>query len=171
LIGQLHLHPISETYQFRPTLTYMDVLSSKGRRRAGEDSDSDDGPPPDPDDPTPLPVPPKKEKKIKAGEAKEVSVSARKSEDKSGMQLMGGLSTARREMLAIMRAEEDEVWEDLEFCDGEVKALYLLTLDHYLQILQTEEAGETFEKMFSHSEQGLECKTNVTSFLNDIVGL
>ena len=44
-LGQLHLHPISETHQLRPTLTYMDVLSRKNRRGrggAGSDDDSDD---------------------------------------------------------------------------------------------------------------------------------
>lgn len=104
----------------RPTLTYLDVLSRKSRRArgAGSDSDSDDGPPPDPDEPAPAPVP-KKEKKS-AGDAREVQVAARKTDDKGGQNLQGGLSTIRREMLIAIRAEEDEAWQDFDYYDGEV---------------------------------------------------
>ncbi len=127
MLGELHLHPVSETHQFRPTLTYLDFLSQKNRRRGGmgSDSDSDDGPPPDPDDPTPV-APIKKEKKA-SGEAKEVQVSARKADDKGGMQpFQGGLSTVRREMLQAIRAEEDESWEDLHYNDVAVCCSSLL---------------------------------------------
>ncbi|KAJ7786098.1 DNA-directed RNA polymerase III subunit Rpc5 [Mycena metata] len=156
--GQLHLHPISETHQLRPTLTYLDILSRKNKRSrggGGSDSDSDDGPPPDPDEPAPAPTPaPKKEKKS-AGEAREVQVTARKAEDKGGaQQLQGGLSVARREMLIAIRAEEDEAWQDLEFCD-----------------VTTTESETTFESIFSQSDEVLESKTTVTAFLKDIAGL
>lgn len=116
-VGKLHLHPISETHQLRPTLTYLDILSKKNRRSrgTGSGSDSDDGPPPDPDEPAPLSTI-KKEKKA-VGEAKEVHVSARKTDDKAGVSTQGGLSAVRREMLQIIRAEEDEAWDTLEFCD------------------------------------------------------
>ena len=78
--GKLHLHPISEIHQLRPTLTYLDILSRKNRRRGpGSDSDSDDGPPPDPDE-VPVAATPKKEKKT-SGDEKEVHVTARKSDD------------------------------------------------------------------------------------------
>ncbi|KAJ6574904.1 DNA-directed RNA polymerase III subunit Rpc5 [Mycena capillaripes] len=154
--GQLHLHPISETHQLRPTLTYLDILSRKNKRSragGGSDSDSDDGPPPDPDEPAP-PPPPKKEKKP-SGEAREVQVTARKSEDKGGVQpVHGGLSVARREMLIAIRAEEDEGWQDLEFCD-----------------VTTVESETTFEGIFSQSDHVLETKTDVTAFLKDIAGL
>ena len=115
------MHPIDSTHQFRPTLTYLDILSRKSKRRKDDDSDSDsdDGPPPDPDEPTPVVAPKKKEKKTSAGEAKEVQVSARRViEDKAGN--LAQLSNARREMLAIIRAEQDESWRSLEFCDMEV---------------------------------------------------
>lgn len=98
-------------------------MSRKARysRGGGSDSESDDGPPPDPDDVLPVVAAPKKEKK--ASEAKEVQVSARKSgEDKS---FQGGMSAARREMLLAIRAEEDEPWHPVQFCDGEVLKLYL----------------------------------------------
>ncbi|TFY52613.1 hypothetical protein EVJ58_g9913 [Rhodofomes roseus] len=119
VLGQLHLHPISETHQLRPTLTYMDVLSRKNRRGrggAGSDDDSDEGPPPDPDEPAPAPAP-KKEKKA-AGEAKEVQVAVRKADDR-GPQAQGGMTQVRRDMLKIIHDEEDQEWQDLEYCDGE----------------------------------------------------
>jgi len=119
-LGKLHLHPISETHQLRPTLTYLDILSRKNKRNRGgdSDSDSDDGPPPDPDEVAPVPQP-KKEKKA-AGDAKEVHVSARKTDDQGGLN-QGGLSAVRREMLHIIRSEEDEKWESLEFNDVTVR--------------------------------------------------
>ncbi|KIJ68300.1 hypothetical protein HYDPIDRAFT_106473 [Hydnomerulius pinastri MD-312] len=150
--GQLHLLPISETHQFRPTLTHLDTMSRKSRRSrggAGDDSDSDDGPPPDPDEAPPVAAPKKDKKPV---EAKEVQVSVRKSGDDKTLQ--GGMSTVRREMLLAIRNEEDEPWQHVEFCDGE-----------------TPESNEVFETMFSRNEEHLECKTEITSFLKSINGL
>ncbi|KAG5349884.1 hypothetical protein C0989_001423 [Termitomyces sp. Mn162] len=114
--GQLYLHPISQTHQFRPTLTYLDMLSRKNKRnRSGDDSDSDDGPPPDPDEPAPVMLP--KKEKQSSGESREVQVIARKTEDKGSGQIQGGLSVVRREMLQAIRVEEDEEWENLQFYD------------------------------------------------------
>lgn len=98
----------------------MDVFLRKSRRskNADDDSDSDDGPPPDPDDPTP-PAPVKKEPKA-AGESREVHVAVKKSEDKGAQSLQGGLSAVRRDMLLALREEEEEPWQDFEYCDGEV---------------------------------------------------
>lgn len=100
----------------------MDILTRKSKRRAGGDSgdDSDDGPPPDPDEPAPPPPTQKKEKKP-TGEAKEVQVSVRKAGDDKSLQLGGGLTAMRRELLTAIRAEEDERWDDYEYCDGEVR--------------------------------------------------
>ena len=122
--GRLHLVPISEMHQFRPTLTYLDIVSRKARRSrgGGTDSESDDGPPPDPDEVLPVVTAPKKAKKT--AEAKEVQVSARKSGDDKNFQ--GGMSAARREMLLAIRTEEDEPWRPVQFCDGEVLTLCLL---------------------------------------------
>ncbi|PCH33532.1 hypothetical protein WOLCODRAFT_135179 [Wolfiporia cocos MD-104 SS10] len=151
--GQLHLHPIAETHQMRPTLTYMDVLNRKSRRRGGDgsDDDSDDGPPPDPDEPAPVPAP-KKEKKP-ALEAKEVQVSVRKADDRSA-QMQGGMTAVRREMLMAIHAEEDEKWEDYEYCDGEA-----------------EESNDAFESIFSRKDEVLECKSDIATVLKDIRGL
>ncbi|KAI0704933.1 DNA-directed RNA polymerase III subunit Rpc5 [Cytidiella melzeri] len=152
---KLFLHPINEMHQLRPTLTYMDILTRKSKRRSGGDSDddSDDGPPPDPDDPVAPPAAPKKEKKS-AGEAKEVQVSVRKSGDDKSMQLGGGLTAMRRELLTAIRAEEDEQWEDYEYCDGEAA-----------------ESNEAFEAVFCQSEEELQCKTDITAMLKGIKGL
>lgn len=94
-------------------MTYLDVLSRKSKRSRGDDSDSDDGPPPDPDEPATAPVA-KKEKKP-TGDARDIQVSARKSEDKGGQNMQGGLSAVRREMLQTIHAEEDESWINYEF--------------------------------------------------------
>lgn len=148
---ELHLHPISETHQFRPTLTYLDVLSRKSRRYdADSDSDSN-GPPPDPDELPPVPV--KKEKKAAVGETREVHVSARKmADDKTGQ--LAQLSTVRREMLAAIRADEDEAWQNMEYFD-----------------VTTLESEEDFEKIFSQNREELTCSTNMTAFLKNIDGL
>lgn len=115
------MHPISETHQLRPTLTYVDVLTRKTKRSkagAGSDDDSDDGPPPDPDEPQQAPAP-KKEKRS-TGEVREVQVSVRKAVDDKGVPMGGGITSVRREMLLALRAEEDEQWVDYTFHDGEV---------------------------------------------------
>lgn len=154
-------------------MTYLDILSRKNKRsRGGDDSDSDDGPPPDPDEPAPLAVP-KKEKKP-SGDAREVQVSARKVDEKGALQpFQGGLSTVRREMLVAIRSEEDENWEDLEFCDGTVRYdLNFFQSSHTnATVYQTHESEEAFEAVFSHSEELLECKSDVTGFLKGIEGL
>ncbi|KAL4243457.1 DNA-directed RNA polymerase III subunit Rpc5 [Abortiporus biennis] len=152
--GKLFLHPINEMHQLRPTLTYMDILTRKTKRKgAGSDDDSDDGPPPDPDDPTPTVAAPKKEKKP-VGEAKEIHVALKKTIDDKGLPMGGGMTAVRRDMLMAIRAEEDETWDDYTFCDAE-----------------TEESGEAFGKVFAHNTELLECKTNFTSLLKDIKGL
>ncbi|TFK30595.1 hypothetical protein FA15DRAFT_17087 [Coprinopsis marcescibilis] len=146
--GKLHIQPINETHQMRPSLTYLDAQSRKNRR-SGYDSDSDDGPPPDPDDPTPA-VLQKKEKKA-AGEAREVQVSAKRSDDKGGF---AGISAARREILQLIRAEEDEAWENLEFCD-----------------IKTDASATSFESMFSQNNDVLRCDSDITTFVKGIKDL
>lgn len=110
------MHPIAEALQLRPTLTYMDHLSRKKAERVGEDSGSEDGgPPQDPDEVTADVI--KKEKPEL--QAKEVQVSVRKStpDEKN---VLGGLSAQRRQLLAHIRAEEEDPWEELLYYDGAV---------------------------------------------------
>jgi len=156
--GRLHLHPIGQTHQLRPTLTYIDVLNRKAQRRArsgtDSDEDSDDGPPPDPDEPAPAPPVKKEPKAAASGEAREVNVSIKKAEEKGGLSLQGGLSATRREMLHLLRVEDEEPWDDIVYCDGE-----------------SEEAVEAFDGVFSKSEEIVKCESDLTSFLNTIPGL
>jgi DNA-directed RNA polymerase-3 subunit RPC5 len=42
-------------------------------------------------------------------------VTARKADDKSGAQVVGGLSAIRREMLNMMREEQEEKWQALDY--------------------------------------------------------
>ncbi|KAF5390247.1 hypothetical protein D9757_002797 [Collybiopsis confluens] len=147
LQDELHLHPIDSTHQFRPTLTYLDSLSRRTKRQGGadSDSDSDDGPPPDPDDPSSPAVAPKRKEKKVAGESKEV-LSAKRAADKTGN--LNQLSNAKRDMLAIIRAEQDEPWTSLQFCG-----------------IQTEDASHSLDTFFSSRDEGLSCTTDVTTFL------
>lgn len=149
--GRLYLHPVSEIHQFRPTMTYLDMQSRKSRHStagAGSDSDSDHGPPPDPDE---VQVPPtSKAKDKKPVEMREISVSTRKTDDKGATV---GLSTVRREMLQVIRAEEDEEWQNYEYCDA-----------------TTEASVEAVEALSSsnNANVSLQCKTDMTAFLKDI---
>ena len=126
-LGALHLHPLSETHQLRPTLTYLDALNRKSRRARGADTDSesDDGPPPDPDEVPPISTPPKT--KGPAAGAKEVQVTARKVDEMGGQHLQGGLSAVRREMLMGIRAEEEDEWQELAYHGPEVCWSYIIT--------------------------------------------
>lgn len=140
--GQLHLHPISETHQLRPTLTYLDAASNKKRKGANEEeSDEDDGPPLDPDEPAApatKTTSPKKEKKLDLGETREVQVAARKTDtEPTGRGGVGGggngpqgLSTVRREMLHTLRTEEEEEWQEFQFCSEEVSHFILFCALH-----------------------------------------
>lgn len=122
-LGRLNLHPIGEAHQFRPTLTYLDILSRRDRRSrlGGSDSETDNGPPLDPEELPPVDVP-KRDKKA-PGPGKEIQVSARRGDDKGSVSTLGGLSAVRRDMLRAIRAEEDEEWCSLHFFDTLVGSL------------------------------------------------
>lgn len=136
--GVLHLHPINEMHQLRPTLTYLDAATSKKRKGANDEDDSDesDGPPPDPDEAPSIPTLPKKrERKIDPTDMKEVQVAARKTDTeptgRGGSGAGGGaqgLSLVRREMLQMLRTEEDEGWQGFDFYPPEVSEASLLIL-------------------------------------------
>jgi len=109
LIDQLHLHRISATYKFRPSLTYVDLHSQKTKRRRGEEEGtlSDEAEEEEEDA--------KPRMKGKAlGEAKEVMVSARKTGESK---FPTGMSDMRRELLRNLRAEELETWVPLKYQD------------------------------------------------------
>ncbi|KAH7106729.1 hypothetical protein BKA62DRAFT_684926 [Auriculariales sp. MPI-PUGE-AT-0066] len=150
--GEIHLHPISRTMQFRPTMTYLDIISRKARpKRSGADSDSDDGPPPDPDEPSA--PPPQKNKKKADVDAREVQLSAKKANDDKLHAGLNNLSQVRQEMLGQLRAEMTEKWQDWEYCDvdskdskGAVEKLAALSTER----LQSESATSEFYKDLRH---------------------
>jgi len=152
--GRLHLHPIGETHQFRPSQTYLDVIARRttARERRRDSDEESDGPPPDPDDPNP-PAPVVKKAK-KTGEIKEVQVTARKAEEKGGQQLFGGLSQIRREILSKMREEREEPWENLDWCD-----------------IETEESVDAFEQLFSKRTDVLTSTSKMTDIIDNVKGL
>ena len=94
----------------------MDHLHRKKGGPGGDNSGSEDeGPPQDPDEV----VTDMTKKEKPEPQAKEVQVSVRKStpDEKN---VLGGLSVQRRELLAHIRAEEDDPWEELVYYDGAV---------------------------------------------------
>ncbi|KAH7344669.1 DNA-directed RNA polymerase III subunit Rpc5 [Rhizoctonia solani] len=148
--GKLYLHPIHDVLQLRPSLTYLDAMSKKQKRARGDDSD-DEGPPPDPDEPAPPPTAPKEKKKT---ESKEVLVTARKTDDKSGTQTVGGLSAIRREMLNIIREEQEEQWQSLDY-----------------KGIQTRQSTEWLDEIFNTNDENMKCTTSASEMLSSINGL
>ena len=127
--GKLFLHPINETHQFRPTLTYMDTLTRKSKRRGGGYSDDEsDGPPPDPDEAPPEKLAPKKEKKASSSNAKEVTVAVRRGGESA--EDLGGLSSLRRELIGKRKKEREEPWQSLNWNDEGVRSLQINHLSH-----------------------------------------
>lgn len=168
--GELHLHPVSRTLQFRPTMTYLDVLARKAkpRRRGGADSDSDDGPPLDPDEPPP---PPTVKSKSKAEpEAREVQLSAKKANDDKFAQSLGSLTQVRKDMLMTLRSEAEEKWEDWEYCDPEVCCLLALTFPPLMTWLQTKQAKDSLNRLASQRSEALKCETTTSMFYRDVPG-
>ena len=146
----------------------MSRRTRRSRGGAGSDSETDDGPPPDPDEP-PVVVTPKEKKPV---DAKEIQVSARKPGEDKGGNLHGGVSAVRREMLLAIRMEEDEPWQAVEFCDGEVCTQSFL---NFIRLIfgaaQTEASSDMFESILSRKEEQLVCKTSITTSLRSIKGL
>lgn len=118
----LHLSPLTQTYQLRPSLTYLDHLLTLERRRKREqrhpDSDSEGD---------------ISDTEIKKEEAKAVQVSVKQSVDLSGGGAFGkmggggggGLANGRAGagLFAPLRAEEGEQWQELEYYHADVSFL------------------------------------------------
>ncbi|KAG8763110.1 hypothetical protein FRC11_005962, partial [Ceratobasidium sp. 423] len=167
--GKLYLHPVNDVLQLRPSLTYLDAMSKKQKRARGDDSD-DEGPPPDPDEPPPPPTAPKEKKKT---ESKEVLVTARKADDKSGTQTVGGLSAIRREMLHIIREEHEEQWQSLDYKGTQACGLYSMTCASpiFTLWLQTRQSAEWLNEIFNTNEGDMKCTTSASEMLSSIKGL
>ncbi len=80
-----------------------------------------DDPPPDPDEAPVASSSKGKGKEKKPAEMREINVSTRKTDDKGMTQ---GLSTVRREMLQIIRAEEEEEWLNYEYHNVTVRNIF-----------------------------------------------
>lgn len=141
----------------------MDHLSKKKGVRGGDDSGSEDGgPPQDPDD-----VAAEVIKKEKPGpQAKEVQVSVRKSmpDEKN---ILGGLSIQRRDLLAHIRAEEEDPWDELVYYDVVVwTGLLAARLGLFVDaVIQSHESREALESLLSKEERELQTSDNMSMFI------
>jgi DNA-directed RNA polymerase-3 subunit RPC5 len=100
-------------------------------------------------------------------------VTARKTDDKSGNQTVGGLSAIRREMLNIIREEQEEQWQNLDYKGPQVCILYncraYFTLTYSL--LQARQSAEWLDKIFNTNEEDMKCTTSASEMLSSINGL
>lgn len=121
LTDQLHLNPVTQTYQLRAALTYLDTLLADARKQksknakeaAGDDEDEDEDV--DPADDT--------GKKLKADTAKAVQVSIKQSADLSvGFTGKGGGNgRADASLFDPLRAKEGEAWINLTHYNADVR--------------------------------------------------
>lgn len=117
LIDALHLNPVTQTYQLRATLSYLDNIliderraKSKAAKDAEDDDDDDDDEEEEKD----------KGKKVKV-ETKAVQVSVKPSADLSGGGAFGkgagsggGNGRADASLFDPLRAKEGEAWINLK---------------------------------------------------------
>ncbi|KAF8337418.1 DNA-directed RNA polymerase III subunit Rpc5 [Cantharellus anzutake] len=158
--GCLHLHPISETHQFKPNLSYLDFSRKTSSKRAAlgapvnpasddEGPDSDDA---DDDHPAVGSAASKPKKRPGAGAGlREISVSAKRTDD--GWQ-GASLSDVRLEIMAKTQSEREARWFDLEY-----------------RGIESVEGGEAYEKLFSTRSDVLECASSMSSILDNVKGL
>ncbi|GAA5869711.1 hypothetical protein JCM1840_000566 [Sporobolomyces johnsonii] len=133
----LHLNPVTQTFQMRPSLTYLDNLLAIERRAKREaarnDDEDDDGEVSDTE--------------LKKEEAKAVQVSIKTGDGSKGP-LGGGNGRAGASLFAPLRAEEGEEWKPLK---------------HYHA--NTNEAHKAFNRMFVKKEQILASTTKPKEYL------
>ncbi|ORY73406.1 DNA-directed RNA polymerase III subunit Rpc5 [Leucosporidium creatinivorum] len=144
----LHLSPITQTYQLRPSLTYLDNLITLERRRKRDQKDQDDD-----DDEGDL-----SDAEIKKEEAKAVQVSVKQSAEGAAAALKpgaGGLSNGRAgaSLFAPLRAEEGEAW---------------IPLTHYHA--DTPQAEVALERMFV-SDDGASVRLASTTKPSEYLGI
>lgn len=124
----LHLSPVTQTYQLRPSLTYLDNLITLERRRKRDQKDQDDDSEGDLSD-----------AEIKKEEAKAVQVSVKQSAEGAAAAAKpgaGGLSNGRAgaSLFAPLRAEEGEAWIPLTHYHADV------SFDGFLRFQRREKA-------------------------------
>ncbi|BGP12762.1 hypothetical protein JCM10213_007277 [Rhodosporidiobolus nylandii] len=135
----LHLNPVNQTFQLRPSLTYLDNLLAIERRakraaQAGDDDDDEE----------------MSDTELKKEEAKAVQVSVKQAagSDPNKGPLGGGNGRAGAGLFAPLRAEESESWKPLQ---------------HYHA--NTKVASKAFKRMFTPSEQELKSTTKPKEYL------
>ncbi|GAA5832147.1 hypothetical protein JCM11251_004255 [Rhodosporidiobolus azoricus] len=134
----LHLNPVNQTFQLRPSLTYLDNLLALERRakraaQAGDDDEDEDV----------------SDTELKREEAKAVQVSIKQKEggDAKGP-LGGGNGRAGASLFAPMRAEEAESWKPVQ---------------HYHA--NTKIASKAFKSLTTASKQDLTSTTKPKEYL------
>ncbi|GAA6001863.1 hypothetical protein JCM10207_002356 [Rhodosporidiobolus poonsookiae] len=133
----LHLNPVNQTFQLRPSLTYLDNLLAIERRakraaQAGEDDTDDDV----------------SDTELKKEEAKAVQVSVKSGDAVGKGPLGGGNGRAGASLFAPLRAEEMESWKPLEH--------------HHAR---TDAASKAFNRLFAPTKQKLTSTTKPKEYL------
>lgn len=99
----LHLNPVTQTFQLRPSLTYLDNLLAFERRAKREAARNDDVSDEEISD-----------TELKKEEAKAVQVSIKSGEQAAKGPLGGGNGRAGAGLFAPLRAEEAEEWKPIK---------------------------------------------------------
>ncbi|GAA5980232.1 hypothetical protein JCM11641_005514 [Rhodosporidiobolus odoratus] len=134
----LHLNPVNQTFQLRPSLTYLDNILAQERRakraaQAGDDDDDEDV----------------SDTELRKEEAKAVQVSIKQQGGDAGKgPLGGGNGRAGADLFSPMRAEEMESWKPLQ---------------HYHA--NTKVAVKAFKRLFTPSKEPLKSATKPKEYL------
>lgn len=156
---RLHLSPVTQTYQLRPALTYLDhavTLERRAKREAAKEQDDSD--------------PEVSDTELKKQEAKAVQVSVKQSADLSGGGAFGksgasggGNGRAAASLFDPLRATDNESWIPLTHYNVEVSGDVPVcvrserTLTFFLNRIfrfcwQTGEANEYFDRMLVEND-------------------
>ncbi|GAA5850174.1 hypothetical protein JCM8547_001030 [Rhodosporidiobolus lusitaniae] len=133
----LHLNPVNQTFQLRPSVTYLDnilAIERRAKRAANANEDEDDEEVSDTE--------------LKKEELKAVQVSIKSGENAAKGPLGGGNGRAGAGLFAPLRAEEAETWKPLE---------------HYHS--NTKVADKAWKRMVSSTEQVLKSTTKPKEYL------
>jgi len=110
------LNPVTQTFQLRPSLTYLDNLLAIERRAKREAARNDDVSDEEISD-----------TELKKEEAKAVQVSIKSGEQAKGP-LGGGNGRAGAGLFAPLRAEEGEEWKPIRHYHANVSSPFLMLL-------------------------------------------
>jgi DNA-directed RNA polymerase-3 subunit RPC5 len=128
------LNPVTQTFQLRPSLTYLDNLLAIERRAKREAARNDDVSDEEISD-----------TELKKEEAKAVQVSIKSGEQAKGP-LGGGNGRAGAGLFAPLRAEEGEEWKPIRHYHANVSSPFLTKFLRDYQELTTTGFNSPFEK-------------------------